>query len=84
MFSKVDQIISTADFTLIDRFQNSPKVNNLFESEFVAKNFQKLPNQVTLLSTISRGQQKASTKLEEQTRSVCPFVLPTCRVSGRL
>ena len=30
MFSKVAQIISTAVFTLIDSFQNSPKVTNLF------------------------------------------------------
>ena len=30
MFSKVVKKISTAVFTLIDHFQNSPKVNNLF------------------------------------------------------
>ena len=55
MFSKVAQIISTAVFTSIGLFQNSPKVNNLFwatfESEFVSKNFQKLPNLVTLIGT---------------------------------
>ena len=52
MFSKVAQIISTAVFTLIDSFQNSPKVTNLFghlESEFVAQNFQKAPNLVALV-----------------------------------
>ena len=30
MFSKIAYIISTAVFTVIDHFQNSPKVNNLF------------------------------------------------------
>ena len=52
LFSKVAKIISTAYFTLIDRFQNSPKISNLFRLLFRAnllpRTCQKSPNLVTL------------------------------------
>ena len=47
MFSKVVQIISKAVFTLIDRFKNSPKVNNLFglllRAKFLPRTFKNCP-----------------------------------------
>ena len=51
-FPKVAQIGATIVFTLHDAFQNRPKSNqcfwDTFASKFVAKNFLKLPNLVTL------------------------------------
>ena len=55
MFPTVADIKSSAVFTLIDRFQNSPKGQQsfwaTFSSKLVAMNFQKLPNLVTLEAT---------------------------------
>ena len=75
MFSKVVQIISKAVFTLIDRFKNSPKVNNLFglllRAKFLPRTFKNCP----IWSHCSVKRQKGLTEADRLSLAVALVVV---------